>query len=233
MNFDQRGFYYGNEWMSWSQMQTNAKYIYRILSFDTWNQPITGNRQHPAWTINAIAGFLGNLQTESNINPAIYESLEVNPSKGYGLVQWTPGSTYLNWAAARALPNWDIGPQLARLYWEEEQPDMDHGREWSVETRAAFLGPYQPFNLPREIDFWTDDTHDAGWLAAAWCLNYERPGHNPEDHWQSAQARESQGMYWYNFLRSLPPPRPIGNPLVWWVWKMRDLIQQKGRDYGW
>ena len=231
MNYDQRGFYYGNEWMSIAQMETNATYIYNRLSYDTWNQPETGNRPHPAWSINAIAGFLGNLQTESNINPAIYEGLNVSPSSGYGLVQWTPGSTYLNWAAARGYTNWDIDHQLARLYWEEEQPSMDDGREWSVETRAAYLGPYQPFNLPREVDFWTDTTHDAAWLAAAWCLNYERPGSSPEDHWQAAQRREANGIRWYNFLQGLPPPHPVGGGRIWLYWRMKNLIKGKGGNF--
>lgn len=227
MNYDPRGFYYGNEWMSRAQMRVNAEYIYNYLSFPNWNGPETGRRPCPAWTINAISGFLGNLQTESNINPAIYESLNVDPSSGYGLVQWTPGSTFLNWAAVRNYENWSIPPQLWRLYWEEEQPDMDHGREWSVEVRPSKLGPYDPYNLPREVDFWTDTEHSAGWLAQAWLFNYERPASG----WVSAEARYSNGEDWYNYLITLPPPHPVHGGSIWLYWKLRNLFRQKGVDF--
>ncbi len=55
------GVYYGNTYnssqqLTTRQMQINAKYIYIALS-------------DKGWTLNAIAGILGNMQTESSINP--------------------------------------------------------------------------------------------------------------------------------------------------------------------
>lgn len=59
--YGQYGMYYGNDYnssqaLSLIQMQINAQYIYRALT-------------DKGWTLNAIAGVLGNMQTESSINP--------------------------------------------------------------------------------------------------------------------------------------------------------------------
>ena len=39
------------------------------------------------WTLNAVAAMLGNMQSESTINPGIWEGLDPFVG-GYGLVQW-------------------------------------------------------------------------------------------------------------------------------------------------
>ena len=59
--YGQYGLYYGNDYSSsealtLTQMQINAEYIYRALTAQ-------------GWTLNAIAGILGNMQSESSINP--------------------------------------------------------------------------------------------------------------------------------------------------------------------
>lgn len=56
-----KGEYWGNDYnssnaLSQEQMELNAIYIYSYLS--EYN-----------WTVNAIAGLLGNMQAESSINP--------------------------------------------------------------------------------------------------------------------------------------------------------------------
>ena len=55
------GVYYGNQFNSSQQltnrqMQINAQYIYRALTEN-------------GWTLNAISAILGNMQSESAINP--------------------------------------------------------------------------------------------------------------------------------------------------------------------
>lgn len=55
------GIYYGNQYNSSQQltnrqMQINAQYIYRALTEN-------------GWTLNAISAILGNMQSESSINP--------------------------------------------------------------------------------------------------------------------------------------------------------------------
>lgn len=55
------GTYWGNTYdssntLSMAQMQINATYIWSSLSAE-------------GWTLNAVAGILGNMQSESAINP--------------------------------------------------------------------------------------------------------------------------------------------------------------------
>lgn len=65
MGLEQRtgtyGTYWGNTYdssnsLTMAQMQVNALYLYSALS-------------NAGWTLNAICGMLGNMQSESAINP--------------------------------------------------------------------------------------------------------------------------------------------------------------------
>lgn len=77
-----------NNYLTESQMQGNALEVYNFFSAR-------------GWTLNAIAGMLGNMERESNINPGLWQSLNYgNYSGGYGLVQWTPATNYTDWASA-------------------------------------------------------------------------------------------------------------------------------------
>lgn len=63
-------YYSGNFFLSLSQMQVNATYLYGLLNAE-------------GWTLHAIAGLLGNTQTESTHNPGIWQNLTPNKG-GYG-----------------------------------------------------------------------------------------------------------------------------------------------------
>lgn len=54
------------------------------------------NNLESEWTIFAIAGALGNIANESAFNPWRWQNDTVNYSAGYGLVQFTPASGYIN-----------------------------------------------------------------------------------------------------------------------------------------
>ncbi len=65
MGLEQRtgefGTYWGNTYdssqaLTMEQMEVNARYIWAYL-------------QTQGWTLNAVAGILGNMQSESSINP--------------------------------------------------------------------------------------------------------------------------------------------------------------------
>ena len=64
----------GNRYLSISEMQNNVDILHYFF-------------RSAGWTDNAIAAMLGNMQSESTINPGIWENLEPY-SGGYGLVQW-------------------------------------------------------------------------------------------------------------------------------------------------
>ena len=234
MNLDPKGFYWAyTEYTTDQQKEQNAQYIYQILSNTGWQQTITGNIPAPAWTLNAIAGLLGNMEAESQINPGLYAGRIMSPNRAFGLVQWYPGSKYINWANTIPVADYDIDYQLARLYYEENIPSGQDGHEWYVETRPAKLEGWGPYSLS-EQQFWVS-TQAPDWLAQAWLFNYERPT-RPAIY---ASYRGSLAIKWYNFLTNNPnpdpnPPAPTPQPgqknLWWWIWKMYNNNRPKGVD---
>lgn len=100
--------YSGNRFLSMAEMTENAQYILNYLTAK-------------GWTKNAICGMLGNLQTESTINPGIWQSLnEGNMSGGFGLVQWTPATKYLDWCTSQSLIYTEMDSNLLRIIYEVE-----------------------------------------------------------------------------------------------------------------
>lgn len=79
----------GASTLSSAQMTANAKYIYSYLISQ-------------GFTKNAACGVLGNMQQESGINPGIWQSTN-NTTKGYGLVQWTPATRFLEYAVENGI----------------------------------------------------------------------------------------------------------------------------------
>lgn len=68
------------------QMSSNARYIFNYLRLF-------------GFTKQAACGVLGNMQVESyRMDPGIWEVLN-NTKHGYGLVQWTPATKFIDWAA--------------------------------------------------------------------------------------------------------------------------------------
>ena len=55
------------------------------------------------WTVESVAGMLGNVQAESGLNPWRWQGDRYGTSRGYGLFQYTPASSYL--ALSGATPN--------------------------------------------------------------------------------------------------------------------------------
>lgn len=84
MSLKERTGQYGNYWgdtyntshsLTKSKMKVNANYIWRYLS-------------NKGWTKNAVAGVLGNMQSESAINPGRWQSNNVG-----NLTRWLWFST--------------------------------------------------------------------------------------------------------------------------------------------
>lgn len=72
-------------------------YIYDMNEEDRQNNAILTYvyLTQKGWTLEAIAGFLGNVQTESNISPGCWG---LGGANAFGLVMWTPSSNYIPWA---------------------------------------------------------------------------------------------------------------------------------------
>jgi hypothetical protein len=86
------------------------------------NAQLVANHYATSWKPESIAALCGNMHHESSINPNIWEfGYGHSLSRGYGLVQWTPASKYIDWANANGL-DWQLGDsQLARIDYEVDQ----------------------------------------------------------------------------------------------------------------
>lgn len=186
------------------EMKPNAQYIYSYLSTK-------------GWTINAIAGLLGNLQVESKMSPAAWESTiegsiinadgtySLNMTAinnfysnkgrypGFGLTQWTPYTNFTDWCSSKSLDYWDIDSQLQRIDWE-----VDNGDQWIARPSKGYDITFSEFIASRR---------SSDWLAEAFAFCYERPGSSTgtEAEQNALRAeRGANGNFWYNYLSTLP-----------------------------
>ena len=168
----------GNFWIAHKsdEMKLNARYIWQYL----------GNK---GWSLNAVAGLLGNLQAESRINPGIWQSLREGgdpDGHGYGLVQWTPYTKYTNWCTENGYDKADMDTALIRIEYE-----IERGLQWI--TRSPYNISFKEF---------TTSTKDPYWLGCAFLINYERPAD------QSQAVKDYRGgnaEYWYEYLLPYAP----------------------------
>lgn len=152
------------------------------------NALLVRSRLEPAgFTLNAIAGILGNMQTESSINPGIWQSLKPFAG-GYGLVQWTPYTNYSEWAGDGWEDNGD--KECERIIYEFTNGLQYYPTSAYPLSAADFMSSHQ---TPE-------------YLATAFLKNYERPK-NQNQPWRRTQARA-----WFNFLNGGEPPDPPDPP---------------------
>lgn len=168
------GWIQGNRYLTRSEMENNASIVRNYLT-------------SKGWTLNAISGLLGNMQSESTINPGIWQNLnENNLSGGFGLVQWTPATNFTGWADSLGLA-WTDGD--AQLRWIDEQ--------------TASFGQWIPTtNYPLSFNDFKTSTETPETLASAFLKNFERAGVEVE------AQRRSQAKEWYSFLSSGTTPSP-------------------------
>ena len=139
------------------------------------------------WTLNAIAGLLGNMESESTINPAIWQNLDSgNYNGGYGLVQWTPATNYTNWATAKGYSITDGNKQL----------------EW-IDKETVKTGQWITTELyPMTFDDFKKSTLECDYLASVFLKNFERAGVEVEDE------RQQQARKWFDRLAYYTPVQP-------------------------
>ena len=174
----------GNRYLSKSEMENNASIIYNTL-------------KGRGWSTNAIAAILGNMESESTINPGVWENLDSSDiSGGFGLVQWTPSTNYTNWANAKG---YEITNGAGQLEWIDEQT-IPKG-QW-ISTTA----------YPLSFSEFKTSTQTPEYLASAFLKNFERAGVEVE------AERRSQARTWYNYITNgntepdtpTPPPSSGG-----------------------
>lgn len=140
-------FIKGNRYLNEDEMKNNAQLICDYL-------------MGKGWSFNACVGIIANMQQESTMNPALWESFQTgNINGGYGLVQWTPSTKITNWLTSHGKQLDDGYGQLDKII--EEVTD---GSQWIATSN---------YNLSFE-DF-TKSNDDVEYLTMAFQCNYERP----------------------------------------------------------
>lgn len=161
----------GNRYLSIAEMTANATIIFNNLS-------------SRGWSVNAISALLGNMQSESSINPGIWQSLnQGNMSGGFGLVQWTPATNFTNWADANGYA-WSDG---------------DSQLKWIDEETTNFGQWIQTGSYPITFDEFKTSSQSVEYLASAFLKNFERAGVEVE------AERRSQALYWFEYLNGRDP----------------------------
>ena len=153
----------GNRALTRSEMLVNANYIVNKLTGQGWSK-------------QAVAGMLGNMETESTINPGRWQSGIVHPAQGFGLVQWTPSTNVTSWLSANGYANDSMDGQLARINYE-----VDNGLQWIATSM-----------YPMSFREFKTSTQSPEHLAQVFLVNYERPAN------QNQPGRSTQARYWYD-----------------------------------
>ena len=167
---------YEDRVLSRSEMEANAKYIWNYL----------GSK---GWSINAVAGMLGNMQYESSINPGRGQD---GGGSGFGLVQWTPKTNLTDWTSANGYSDTDIDGQLERIIWEK-----DNGEQYA---KNKYKYTFDTFHTS------LDDPYT---LACAFAFDYERSWVTLYGSESAKEAlRKERGTAaeeWYSFLAPFSP----------------------------
>lgn len=172
-------YYTGNRWLTLAEQKINANYLRSLLEAE-------------GWTLHAIAGLLGNTQTESTSNPGIWQNLNPsNPKLGYGLTQWTPSTKYTNWCAQNGLTPSAMESAVARLKFEVDNPS----EQWVVHESLGYPLTFKQFTQSEESPYY---------LGMTFLNNYEMPGD------LNQPKRGKQAEFWYEFLSGEAPPDPPG-----------------------
>ena len=188
--------------------EANARYIYSYLSDKGWSK-------------NAICAFLGNIEQESVLNPGAWEEFKIiSNDRGYGLIQWTPPTAFLNSSfAVNVLPKYSgnndaervntwatssakslMDSQLECLIWEcQPTTHSDYRAWWPTLTQKYYdILPLQ-YDTPNLMTFaeYISSTHDTRDLTLVFHATRLRSGDNAT----ILQKRIDNSKKWSDFFK--------------------------------
>lgn len=155
------------------------------------------------WQLEAICGMLGNIQSEGMTQPGYWESNDIgNFNKGFGLVQWTPATKYIDWATTE----WGIEDPWRPYYysgWYECYRiacECRYGLSGQWIATSDFDVSFQEF--AQGLGLIGNDKWDrVEYAASVWLYNYERPS-NPQG---SESLRRARAHAWMQRLNDIFP----------------------------
>ena len=190
------GDYYAKESGSLIRAESNynSKLFFNWAKGEKWG-----------WTDGFICGVIGNIWQECQWNPWLWESGRVGDMEaGFGLVQWTPASKYIDWAEEQGLDYKSIWSQFARIKYEYEnglQWNKDYKSVWNTAAPeqyratnklnwqywATIYRPYNPEAANWELNWLNDCT-------ACFMDCYERPAEETANlEYRRQRAAEAYG----------------------------------------
>lgn len=140
------------------------------------------------YTLESIAGMLGNIYRESHVNPGCKE--RESSDYGWGLIQWTPATILLEYAT---LHGWDWYDGATQCELIAEEIETDRG-VWIPTTRYNYSG--------EEFSQLTDLYEATG----AYCYERERPGV------VALEERYEWAGIFYEYISGHEPPIPPTPP---------------------
>lgn len=143
------------------------------------------------FTIESVAGMLGNLQQESNINPGMKQT--ASASSGWGLIQWTPSSNLTDYAKAHGT-NWATGEIQTQLMWDEII--NGYGGQWIPKPSLGYGYTGAEFS----------QLTDVAEACKAYLYERERAGV------EALTKRLTYANNWYEYLTGVTPPTPPTPP---------------------
>ena len=200
------------------------------------------------WQLEAICGMLGNIQSEGMTQPGYWEGGHVGEmSFGFGLVQWTPATKYINWAAQTWGAEDPWGPYYYSGWYECYRIVMEciSGLSGQWIATSDFDLSFREF--AQGLGLIGNDKWDrVEYAASAWLYNYERP-RDPSGAETQRRARAHAWMQRFNDLfpnyqeiTTLKPtpqmPGPyfglddIGGRSIWW-YKVMYMASRKGSAF--
>lgn len=165
-------------YLTQSEMENNATEFY-------------GYFNSKSFTIESIAGMLGNLQQESNINPGLKQS--ASTSSGWGLIQWTPSSNLTDYATAHGA-DWATGEIQTQLMWDEII--NGYGNQWLPKPALGYTYTGEEFSKLTDVS------------EACKAYLYERERASAEE----LPKRLTYASNWYEYLTGVTPPTPPEPP---------------------
>lgn len=204
------GFFTGNNYLNQNQRFVNSVWVYeylRALPDTPWKDN------------NSIFALLGNMDIESTVNPGLWESRTVNRSRGFGLVQWTPASKYLNWCSSEKIEPAYMDSGLRRIQWE-----MENKQQWIATSQF-------PFSFKEFAG--NDERLTLAELTEAFMRCYERPASYGEKLDQRIAAAQKYREYLTgDYVPPDTPPAP-SNPTTpgqyWFQNKWYLYLRKNGR----
>lgn len=174
------------------------------------------NQLKGSWTVEAVAGMIGNMVSESGLNPWRWQGDSVDTTagdKGYGLPQFTPASGYLytyGKGTEGFAPNLSVTEQTAGADPSDGKAQIiviDQDKAGKYLNRSKYctfldISSAYPFsNYKGLTDLYTS--------TVAWLFNYEYPKVHTED---VAKARYKNAVTVYEILTGEEPPGPSPTP---------------------